>query len=101
MNTIKLAATAALLSLGACTAVAISDIGSDKVEVVVDSAKGREDAREAGLPEAERGCALYDKVPDLLSQRRQRNVQNDDLDLRTRWILLYACVAADAGETDS
>jgi hypothetical protein len=54
-----------LLSLGACAAPAISDIATDKVKV--ESAF--EDPK-AVMAEAERGCAIYNRVPVALSKRR-------------------------------
>jgi hypothetical protein len=53
-----------LLSLGACAAPAISDIATDKVKVesLTDDPKGV-------MAEAERGCAIYKRVPVPLSRR--------------------------------
>jgi hypothetical protein len=54
-----------LLSLGACAAPAISDIATDKVKV--ESAFEDPKAVQA---EAERGCAIYNRIPVPLSKRR-------------------------------
>jgi hypothetical protein len=56
-----------LLSLGACAAPAISDIATDKVRVQSDL-----DDPKAATAEAERGCAIYNRVPVPLSKRTIR-----------------------------
>ena len=56
---------AGVLSLAACAPPAISDIATDKVKVqsAVDDAK-------AVNAEAEKGCAIYKRVPVPISKRR-------------------------------
>lgn len=53
-----------VLVAGACTDVAISDIGTDKVKV-----QGRTAQRDKVNTEAARGCALYNRSPTYLSER--------------------------------
>jgi len=67
INLKKLLGTIALLSLGACAAPAISDIATDKVRVQSDL-----DDPKAATAEAERGCAIYNRVPVPLSKRTIR-----------------------------
>jgi hypothetical protein len=54
----------ALLSMGACSSVAISDIATDKVKVESMNADPKE-----VMAEAEHGCAIYNRVPVPLSKR--------------------------------
>jgi hypothetical protein len=54
----------ALLSMGACSSVAISDIATDKVKVESMNADPK-----AVMAEAEHGCAIYNRVPVALSKR--------------------------------
>ena len=54
----------ALLSMGACSSVAIIDIATDKVKVESMNADPKE-----VMAEAEHGCAIYNRVPVALSKR--------------------------------
>jgi hypothetical protein len=65
VKTIKCVITAALLSLGACAAPAISDIATDKVKVQ----SGLDDLQGA-TGQANHGCGLYKRVPVFLSKRQ-------------------------------
>lgn len=58
---------AGLLSLGACAPPAISDIATDKVKV-----QSEVDDPKAATAEAAKGCAIYNRVPVPISQRRIR-----------------------------
>jgi hypothetical protein len=57
--------SAGLLSLAACAPPAISDIATDKVKV-----QSEVDDPKAVTAEAERGCAIYKRVPVPISKRR-------------------------------
>ena len=68
MKTIKLLSIAALSLVSACQSPAISDIATDKVRVQSEGAD-----LVGATAEAARGCAIYKRVPVLLSKRLIRN----------------------------
>lgn len=81
-NSVKLGLLAAgLLSLGACAPPAISDIATDKVKVQSDT-----DDPKAAMAEAEKGCAIYKRVPIAISKRQTRTGPYSYV-----WEYLYAC----------
>jgi hypothetical protein len=55
---------AAFALLGACASAAISDIATDKVKV-----KATGNDQKLIMAEAEKGCAIYKRVPVALSKR--------------------------------
>jgi hypothetical protein len=77
MRSVKLG----LLSLGACAPPAISDIATDKVKV-----QSEIDDPKAATAEAERGCAIYKRVPVPISKRQTRTGPYSYV-----WEYLYAC----------
>ena len=82
MRSVKLGLLAAgLLSLGACAPPAISDIATDKVKVQSDT-----DNATAAMAEAEKGCAIYKRVPVAISKRQIRTGPYTSV-----WEYLYAC----------
>jgi len=82
-NSVKLGLLAAgLLSLGACAPPpAISDIATDKVKV-----QSNIDDPTAAMAEAEKGCAIYKRVPLAISKRRTATSPYTYV-----WEYLYAC----------
>ena len=72
---------AGLLSLGSCAPPAISDIATDKVKV-----QSEVDDPKAALVEAEKGCAIYKRVPIAISKRQIRTGPYSVV-----WEYLYAC----------
>ena len=72
---------AGLLLLGACAPPAISDIATDKVKV-----QSEIDDPKAALAEAEKGCAIYKRVPVAISKRQTRVGAYSYV-----WEYLYAC----------
>ena len=82
MRSVKLGLLAAgLLSLGACAPPAISDIATDKVKVQSEIGDPK-----AATAEAERGCAIYKRVPVPISKRHTRTGPYSYV-----WEYLYAC----------
>jgi hypothetical protein len=69
LNLKKALLATALLSVGACAGPAISDIATDKVRVRVDAWA---DDPKAVHSEAERGCAIYNRVPVAISKWTSR-----------------------------
>lgn len=82
MRSVKFGLLAAgLLSLAACAPPAISDIATDKVKV-----QSEIDDPKAALAEAEKGCAIYKRVPVPISKRQIRTGTYSSV-----WEYLYAC----------
>ena len=68
-------------AVAACAPPAISDIATDKVKV-----QSELDDPKAALAEAEKGCAIYKRVPVPISKRQIRTGPYTSV-----WEYLYAC----------